>query len=326
MKIAFVACVEKGYLEGQTVLLCKSIRRFAGRFKSAPIFTFQPRVGTEITRTTSDTLEELGVRHFSIPLNREWHDYPYANKVFAAAYAEEFLPAEILVFADSDTVFVNEPQALDLPAGVDVAASTADSKYLSSSGEDDPRDKLWQQLHRFFSIEKQRFILTPTGVRTRPFFSAGLVAVRRTAGFFAAWRAALLALLGSALVPKGLRNRMDEISLTALLLGRFDRLRVLDGRYNYLLYRRGALAAPFHRARLEDLVHLHYRHWFNVPNFLSLLQPSFDRSGKIFQWLQRQLPLLPERALPDQPNEGDPWDFFRLNSPANSAHKLAGPI
>ena len=60
MSLAFVACIESGPLEDQTILLCRSIRRFAGRFRDAPIYTFQPRAGTAIARETLDVLNQWG--------------------------------------------------------------------------------------------------------------------------------------------------------------------------------------------------------------------------------------------------------------------------
>jgi hypothetical protein len=314
MKLAFIACIENGYLEGQTLLLCRSIRKFAGRYADPPIYTFQTRHGTEITQATLDDLAELGVSHSSIPLNSGHRVNAYANKVFVSAYAEERLEEDILVFVDSDTVFVGEPLAFALPFGIDVAACSADSKHLSSTGEGDPRDKLWQKIYRLYSLTNEPFVITPTGVRTRAFFSSGLVVARRSAGIFRAWRSQLLAMSCSGAIPQHMTGRSDEISLTTVLVSRFDRVKPLDGRYNYLVYRRAALLRPFDRAQLEELVHLHYRFWFNIPGFLSVLQPPLRSDSGILRWLQNYLPLLPKKELPVEANDADPWDFFKLNA------------
>src|SRR5206468_1581120 len=53
--LAFVACVEQGSLEEKARLLVRSIRRFAGAHREAPIHTFAPRAGRGIG-------EETGVR------------------------------------------------------------------------------------------------------------------------------------------------------------------------------------------------------------------------------------------------------------------------
>src|SRR5439155_21712611 len=59
MGLAFLACVERGPLEEQTTLLCRSIRRYGGRFRAAPIYAFQPRAGHDIAPETRRTLEAL---------------------------------------------------------------------------------------------------------------------------------------------------------------------------------------------------------------------------------------------------------------------------
>jgi hypothetical protein len=70
---------------------------------------------------------------------------------------------------------------------------------------------------------------------------------------------------------------------------------------------------PFDRAQLEELVHLHYRFWFNIPGFLTVLQPPLRSDSGILHWLQTYLPLLPKKEWPVE-NDADPWDFFKLNA------------
>src|SRR5262245_48976011 len=96
--VAFVACVESGYLENQTMLLCRSIRKYAGKYRDAPIYTFQPRVGTEVNNATLAVLNDLGVIHDTRPLNVEFYNYAIANKILCCAWAEENLDQDTLVF------------------------------------------------------------------------------------------------------------------------------------------------------------------------------------------------------------------------------------
>ena len=126
----------------------------------------------------------------------------------------------------------------------------------SMSGRFHPRDELWQKIYRLYSITNEPRVVTPTGVRTRAFFSGGLVVVRRSAGIFRAWRSQLLTMLYSGVIPANMTRRSDEISPATVLVSRFDRAQMLDGRYVYLVYRRAALLRPFDRAELEELVHL----------------------------------------------------------------------
>jgi hypothetical protein len=298
--LAFLLCVENGRLEEEAKLLCRSIRRNGGRYSDAAIHTFQPRHGRAIREETLAALRDCGACHHTEILNDALANHGTLNKVFVCARAEEMLAEDVLVFLDSDTVLTGEPAALGLPATLDAAARPAESSSLNSWGPDDPRDGYWRELYRFLDLRAEPFVETELGNRVRAFFSAGLVAVRRQAGLFRSWQADFWRLVRSDRVPEGWMRRMDEVALTATLVRAFDRVRVLDGRYNYLVYRRSRMPAPWRQAPLEDLVHLHYRQCFHHPGYLQLLDPPFDPDSEMLRWLERQLPLAPlfEGRLP----------------------------
>jgi hypothetical protein len=291
MRLAFIACVERGHLEAQTILLCRSIRRFGGGFRDAAIHTFEPRIGHAIAPATRRVLEELGVVHHVDVLNRSFVDQPVVNKVFACARAEESLDEEVLVFLDSDTVVIGEPDALDLPSGIDVALRPAYSAGLNSSGPGHPMDAYWRGVYEFFGIDNARYVETELGTITRAYYSAGLIAARREAGFFGRWRSIFLELVCIDRLPESGISRADEIALAVAALEAKDRVRSLDGGYNYLIFRRAQLAAPWDRAQLEAVVHVHYRGAFAEPGFLRSLCPPLDANSAVLNWLEQHLPL-----------------------------------
>ncbi len=300
MSLAFIACVERGILEDQTKLLCRSIRRYGGRHAQAPIHTFQPRCGTEVSRETLAVLEELGATHHTGTLNIDFRDYAIGNKILVCARAEEILSEAVLVFLDSDTIIVNEPAELELPEELDAAVRPADSVF-NSTGPEDPNDGYWRKAYEICALEHVPFVETELGRRVRAYFSSGLIAVRRAAGLFRQWQSDFLRLVKAGHLPEstGFR-RMDEISLVAALVRAFDRVRLLDGRYNYLIYRRPHLRSPWREAQLEELIHVHYRFWFNTPDFLRLIRPPLDPASETLQWLDQYLPFEPisDRPLP----------------------------
>lgn len=299
MSLAFIACIERGKLESQTELLCRSIRRYAGRYRSAPIYTFQPRRGTDVSEETLQVLNELDVIHHTEPLNVAFHHYAHGNKIFACARAEETLTEDVLVFLDSDTVFTGEPLELELRDDVNAAVRPADS-ILNSTGVGHPNEDYWARLCRICTLDDLPFVRTELGRRVRGFFSAGLIAVRRRASLFRQWKSDFLFLVAHDHLPEPGLRRMDEVSLAATLGRVFDTVHLLDGRYNYLLEKRGSLPSPWREAQLEDLVHVHYRQWFNKPGFLDLLEPELNPASEIRKWLQRHLPFKPinDRPMP----------------------------
>jgi hypothetical protein len=291
--LAFLACVERGKLEDQTILLCRSIRTFGGAYRDAPIYVFQPRPGTELSKNTLAVLRQLDVIHIPETLNLDFSEYGTLNKVFVCAYAERVLDEPTLVFLDSDTVVLAEPTDLDLPSGTDIAIRPADSTSLNSRGPVDPIDAYWQRVFHDRALDEVPFVDTELGRRVRAYFSSGLVAVRREAGVFREWEDDFRRLMGRGIVPGGAVARMYEIALVATVVRRFARSRLLDMRYNYLIYRRPIMIAPLRLLRLNQLVHIHYRFAFYKPDFLRSVQPPFDVDCAILEWLEQFLPLEP---------------------------------
>ncbi len=66
--LAFVFCVEPGWLEAQACLLSESIRRFGGTLADGPIYAVQPR-GTQATLHAWRAIRPALSR--SIPRRRE---------------------------------------------------------------------------------------------------------------------------------------------------------------------------------------------------------------------------------------------------------------
>lgn len=299
-KIAFIACVEKGYLEDQAKLLCRSIRHYGGQYRDCPIYTFQPRQGTDIAGETLSELQRLNVTHITATLNDIYPDYPIGNKIFVCAWAERNLSEEILVFLDSDTMFCSEPQAFDLPEHIIAAVRPVDRKGRGSKGENDPNDCYWQLLYDLCGVKSRPFVKTTIQQETiRAYFNAGLIVGRRSASLFQQWESHFLRLMDEAHVPVKRRtqepmlNNTDQLSLAATLSDVMPSVEILDERYNYPLPLRAISQSAMATAELSDLIHVHYHRWFRKPNFLRLLQPPLNPEDEIFQWVEPQLPLQP---------------------------------
>lgn len=300
MKIAFIACAEKGYLEDQTKLLCRSIRQFAGRYRESSIYTFQPREGTAVAPETLASFQDLDVTHITETINTTYPNYPIGNKIFICAWAERNLSEDIIVFLDSDTMFCNEPEAFALPDDVVAAVRPVDKKGRGSKGEKDPNDEYWQLLYNLCGVNSRPFVETTIyQERIRAYFNAGLIVGRRSAGLFQEWETNFLKLMEAAHVPtkratqEATLNNMDQLSLAATLSDVMASVSILDERYNYPLPLRAINQSPLATAELSSLIHIHYHRWFRKPNFLRLLRPPLDPNDEIFTWIEPQLPLHP---------------------------------
>lgn len=308
--LRFVACVEEGPLEEKARLLVRSIRRFGGRWAGAPIDTFAPRAGRAIAAATRRFLDAHGVSHHEEILNADFADYGVGNKIFAAARAEEIATEDFVVFVDTDTVILSEPAALALPETIDAAVrpvefhrwgepEEGDARWLtrhrraSSAGEGDRGDDDWLRMYELCGVSARPFVETSCDrERIRAYANSGLVTVRRAARIFAQWRRDFLTLTAAGHRPDGGdMHYMDQLSLAVTLARVWDRVQLLDGRYNYPLVGRPLLAEPLRSARLDELVHVHYNRYFHVAGFLASLEPPLERDGEVVGWLGQHLPL-----------------------------------
>jgi hypothetical protein len=306
----FLLCVERGPLESQTLLCVESLREWGGELANAPVYTFAPRPGREPADATLERLGELGAMHVREPLNAAHPELPHCNKVYASAWAERELDDEILVFVDSDTVFLDEPALLASGDWV-AAARPVGQTNAGSTGEGHRNESAWQALYEELGVEARPFLESNVeGERIRAYFNAGLVGVRRDSGLLGGWRAALDRLMASDFIErqggrKQLRNQLDQLALAGVLADRFEEMQILPVTYNYPLPKRILQPPEMQALDLDDLVHLHGHRWLHLPGFLREVHPPLDEGSARYRWLDERLPLEPTI---DEP--------FRFSAPA----------
>lgn len=294
MSVAFLLCCERGPLEAQTLLCVESLRSFGGALAEAPVYAFAPRPGHEPEPPTVDALRAHEVTYVAEPLNPDVGDLPHANKVFATAWAQKNVEAEVLVFTDSDTVFLAEPAELR-PGDWDAAVRPVGAVNKGSTGPGHRNEDDWQTLYEALGVEARPF--TETVVereRMRAYFNAGLVAFRREAGLGAAWRDATLRLLDSSVAERApMRRQIDQLALAGVLSDRIERVKLLPDTYSYPLPKRIKLPDEMRALDLPDLVHVHGHRWLHLPGLLREVHPTLDPSTDAYRWLDERLPLEP---------------------------------
>jgi hypothetical protein len=298
--VAFLICVEAGQLEQQGILFAQSLRRFAGRFAGCAIHAYAPREGHEPAARTRSELEHLGVVVHTEPLNREHAYYPFANKIYAAAAAERDLHADVLVFCDSDTVFLAEPNALDLSPQIDVAVAPAFHVNKASRGPEHRMEAYWQRVWELAGVdEPPPYVETvEKQKRIRGYWNAGILAARRESGYMSEWLELWLALLAEEHFPEGKMMVTDQVAIAAAVARRPTRFANLGRDYNYNLARRPFYKGEMKRAELDEIVHVHYHQWFNRRNLLRDLRPPLDPQTRQYRWLDERLPLEPSIRAP----------------------------
>jgi hypothetical protein len=301
--LAFVFCVDSGPLEEQAILLARSIRRWAGAYADSQIYGFRPRGGAEkLAPTTYAAFKELDIHFNEEVLNVEHSDYVHTNTIYSLLWAEQHLDEEVLVWCDSDKVFLSEPSSFDLAPGVDAAAAgpyyhtAGDPK---STGPGDPKDPYWRRMYELAGVTAEPYLTAlADGARVRAFWNAGLIVFRRRAGLAAEWLDLFGLLRRRDHLPEGQLLNLDQLSLAALLARRPEAVLELDHRYNHNLALRARLPEPERSFTLADLVSVHYHIWFNRLNFLEDLRPPLDPQEERYRWLQAFLPLEPVNTRP----------------------------
>ncbi|HLL76604.1 MAG TPA: hypothetical protein VK421_15225 [Pyrinomonadaceae bacterium] len=311
--VGFVACIEGGALEAQTLLLFDSIRRYAGRFSGCQLYALSPRPGNPISAGGRRRLDELGAEYVDEPLNTECPEYGTANRVAAGAHVEGTRRHEILVILDSDTLFLREPSELLLAPGVDVAVRPVDVKGISSTGPADPCDLYWRELCRRGGADYGRLPWTDSFVdrrRIKAHYNGGLVAVRGGLGiltrcaqiFFESVRRGLRPnsdrgsfRAGAGWVQPAAANMWGsgQAALAVAIWNTTSRVRELPPTYNYPLHQHDGVDRALARKVFPRLVHVHY-HWLFAPDALAS-NPLFGRRGPLSaaqkDWLSSAIPI-----------------------------------
>jgi len=203
-EIVFLICVEANQLEPQALLLCSSIRRYAGRYKDVPIVAVSPRPQLALSAASQKKLEALGVRYVSEPLNNTGSTYGSINRIVAGAWAEANLTQPYIVVLDTDMVFVSEPNFVRADAGV----RPVDVKGSTTAGDYDALNQYWSRLCSIAGIKLTQLPMLETTVdqvRIYASYNGGFSVVKRDIGilqrtkdiFFASLQENLRPLAGS---------------------------------------------------------------------------------------------------------------------------------
>jgi hypothetical protein len=304
--VEFCLIVERGPLEAQAILLCESIRAFAGRYAQSRITAVSPRPDWRPADRVRQRLLELGVEYRAENLISPTPEYGPSYRVLTAGMLGREAGPPVLVQLDSDTIFVGEP---DLELGDDLLlARPVDETGMCSTGPDDPRDAYWQLMCRAngVGVDALGWVETSVGcTRVRTSYNGGFIAGRRA--LFAETEAVFERIVASGLRSWPGHERGERIgagtvgargyawwgtsqaaiSIAAARLSGTRRL--LDAGHNVPLHLISRVDQPPQRA-----AHLHY-HWLfadqgGAEGVIERL-PSLGVADS--GWLRERLPLVP---------------------------------
>jgi hypothetical protein len=311
--VGFVACLDRGVVEAQALLLFESIRRYGGRFADCALYAVSARGRHTISAGARSRLQTLGARHLEPVLEVETPEYGSAHRVAAAAHVEDAGGHEILVILDSDTLFLGEPAELDLPGDVDVAVRPVDVKGLSTSGGADSFDRYWRELCRYGGVDYDAIPWRESFVdrrRIKANYNGGLVAVRGGLGILRRCGDLLFGSLRQGVLPRASADSFrtgagwiepaaarlwgsSQAALSVAVWSSTRRVRELPATYNYPLHLHEQLEQALAQSLFRDLVHVHY-HWLLAADAVDT-NPLFAASEPLRaeqrEWLRSATPI-----------------------------------
>jgi len=256
-KIIFIICTEKGTLEKKSILLVKSIRKFAGKYKNCDILSFSPRKGEEISVKGREELNKLGVKHYNIPLNTMYTDYPLANKPLVCSYVEKNYKSDYLIFLDSDKLILNEPSEIVFDSKYDLALRPVDIKNIGSNGEDE-NSVYWKKLYNILNITEYNYVTTTVDKeKVFQYWNSGFISIKSGKKIFQLWKENFEKIMRLNIQPKQGTFFLEQSIFAATVSSLNLNVIELSKGYNYPIHIQRNLEGF---KRLDELVSIHYHH------------------------------------------------------------------
>jgi hypothetical protein len=306
MKLEFVFIAESGVLEQQSLLLCESLRSFGGRYAEADVAILEPRRERRISDEGRSRFQAMDARVVECSIASPCPEYGPSYRAFACAEYERSSRADRLVFMDSDTLLIAEPD-LDLQ-DADVAVRPVDVQGMCTFGAADSNDEYWRELCRICQVDYDSipFVTTTVeGLQVKASYNGGLTVVDRTAGLFQKTAEFFVKSIAVKLFPRpnqatsfpaghgevcaeggrlwGSSQACLSLAVTALGL----RVRVLPSSQNFPLHSYPELRLRMGNEIFPAISHVHYHHVFRndpLDNPILAGKPGFSSDSKSWLW------------------------------------------
>lgn len=232
-----IICTERGYLEKMSKLLIWSIREFGGSFSDLPIFSYQPRKEYKVSRDTLDFFEKYEVTFIDEELNKEFADYPLANKPLVTAHREKNTEAENLIFLDSDIFFLCEPVNLIEFENRDLIVRPVDGINIGTRIDGDKNTDYWEKLYELLGVKIKRTVIpTLSNVEILEYYNSGHIVTKTENKLFSRWRENFLKVMIHNLRPANGIFYVEQSVFAATVSQMQLQVKRLEDPYNYPIF------------------------------------------------------------------------------------------
>lgn len=296
-KLGIIIVIEHGDLEQKTKLLIDSIRNFGGGISNSKIWAIKPRKGKAISQETLAALQNQDVEFIDIDLNRRWHLYGLANKIYSAAYIEEKFGSkyETLLFLDSDTIVVDAIDPDILEGKYKVAAKPIDGFYLTLKKQD-KLTEFWKMVYEACSVNVKNIWEVSTSVTQKRIlsqFNSGVIFTSTERQLFSRWRTNFEKLTNKYTrvyrLPYVEYFLLEQAMLAGTIHELFeeDEVKLLGLEYNYQLIFQQQITQESNTFDKKNIKIIHY-HYLLKDNWLADL--DMLPNDKL-EWLKQYLPM-----------------------------------
>ena len=255
-------------------IVIESLRAFGGPLRNGEVWAFV--LDPDRVSYTLPGIERA--RCFPLALPEECLPYPFVEKVYACAQAEERAGPDVrsLVWLGLDCLIINPPLLFDLRAASGAAAADAAFRPVHhrniGSPAREPLDGFWQGIYRALGIGEMSHTVESfaDGQTLRPYFNTHCFAWDPDTGLGHDWWEHFQALASDQAFQAGpCRGEAHQIFLHQAVLSTlvakqldWDRLRMLPPDYNYPLNLLGEMPPDLRPPALNGLVNAVYEEAF----------------------------------------------------------------
>jgi hypothetical protein len=293
--ILFVTYAEyEGEVYG-CLVLCESIRSFAGSLSQAPIRVYLAQHLLKSSEIYQDKFSALSVEIRSIQPPEEAKKYFLGGKPFAAAQSEDDAAkeADLLAFLSPNTVLIKEPRDFMLAAGKKFAYCPVHHQNIGSLYSRPP-DSFWKRLYQILSVsESALFPMESLADKKilRPYFNAGSFLVRPQYGILRKWAESFKALYHDTVLAEMCKHGKFNIFLhQAAMAGavlkclKREEMVQLPPTYNYPLFFEKYYDAVLKFDSLEHIVTLRYE--FSFKDLPEDWGQKVKGNKKVISWIK----------------------------------------
>lgn len=287
-----VFCIEAGWLEAEALLMVKSLRKWGGRLGESRVLAVAPRKGTGPSRKSVAALEDLQVEVVdgSAFNRRPW--YNYNGKIAAVLAAEEIAETPVIVWLDSDVVFLSPPEGLGLYPGEEFAARR-EMLPPNESEEDGPFAQTMRWSCDAVGVSWWDIPYLPasdTFRAQRMHLNSGVYAFRSGTGFATTYASHVGALIERGVALQGGNYYFnDQSALMLTAVGRRLRFRELSMVDHHMVFPAQIDLAG--SPSIEDSHLIHYSSSMSPANWPRLMERFRRERPEHYEWLHEHGPI-----------------------------------